>query len=116
MQKSFNDPREKNNEIPVPRSYNQLKGAIESTPEHIPHFPDAGIRIFLIPTGVPNEPDIIFFVNPEYIAQFKNSPLWCIDGTFNVVPFVEGLQQLITIMTMKDGQVNYIHLLEFIET
>lgn len=109
LAKGLQRSRKKKNEIPVPRSFNQLKIPIQSTPEQNPHLPKAGIRIFLIPTGVPDEPDIIFFANPEFIALFIRSLLWCIDGTFNVVPFVDGLKQSITNMAEKWAGKLYTH-------
>lgn len=103
--KSIQRAKKSQNEIPIPKNFEKLKEAIKNTPDNIPHLPDAGIRTFLIPCGLPNEPDIILFANPEYVAKFKDATFWCIDGTFSTVPFVEGLKQLVTIMARKDGQV-----------
>lgn len=102
---SLQRSRKSSDEIPVPRTFEKLREAIKDTPDKIPHLPKAGIKTNLIPSGKPDEPDIILFANPDYVTRFKDADFWCIDGTFDAVPFIDGLKQLVTIMARIDGQV-----------
>lgn len=97
--------KKSSNEIPLPRTYEKLREAIGDTPGKIPHLKKAGVRTYLIPTGKPDEPDIILFANPDYVENFKDAEFWCMDGTFGAVPFIDGLKQLVTIMARLNGHV-----------